>query len=187
MYGLFLLVQFSHLAWIQTDRKSGGLGDLRYPIVSDITKKISKAFQVLIPDQVSCRTLSEMPRRTCCANSFIMVVASLDAVIFEMLSSFNTFPFDFKSLFKFLYTRFWFFVCRELPWEDCSSLISKASSNMPPLTTLALDEVLRRPSERCRWVRELDLTTLVEVFEVFKALTTFFGYPEPNLLIRVFL
>jgi peroxiredoxin (alkyl hydroperoxide reductase subunit C) len=42
---------FSHLAWIQTDRKSGGLGDLRYPIVSDITKKISKAFQVLIPDQ----------------------------------------------------------------------------------------------------------------------------------------
>jgi peroxiredoxin (alkyl hydroperoxide reductase subunit C) len=42
---------FSHLAWIQTDRKSGGLGDLNYPIVSDITKKISKAFNVLIPDQ----------------------------------------------------------------------------------------------------------------------------------------
>jgi peroxiredoxin (alkyl hydroperoxide reductase subunit C) len=42
---------FSHLAWIQTDRKTGGLGDLNYPIVSDITKKISKAFNVLIPDQ----------------------------------------------------------------------------------------------------------------------------------------
>jgi peroxiredoxin (alkyl hydroperoxide reductase subunit C) len=25
--------QFSHLAWIQTDRKEGGLGDLTYPLV----------------------------------------------------------------------------------------------------------------------------------------------------------
>jgi alkyl hydroperoxide reductase subunit AhpC len=78
MYGLFLLVQFSHLAWIQTDRKSGGLGDLRYPIVSDITKKISKAFQVLIPDQVLCSTMPETLKRTCWANSLIMVVVSLD-------------------------------------------------------------------------------------------------------------
>ncbi|BBM98216.1 hypothetical protein Mp_1g11790 [Marchantia polymorpha subsp. ruderalis] len=42
---------FSHLAWIQTDRKAGGLGDLNYPLVSDLTKKISKDFGVLIPDQ----------------------------------------------------------------------------------------------------------------------------------------
>lgn len=42
---------FSHLAWIQTDRKSGGLGDLKYPLVSDVTKSISKAYNVLIPDQ----------------------------------------------------------------------------------------------------------------------------------------
>uniref|UniRef100_A0A7C8YY59 thioredoxin-dependent peroxiredoxin n=1 Tax=Opuntia streptacantha TaxID=393608 RepID=A0A7C8YY59_OPUST len=42
---------FSHLAWIQTDRKSGGLGDLKYPLVSDVTKSISKAYSVLIPDQ----------------------------------------------------------------------------------------------------------------------------------------
>jgi hypothetical protein len=45
-------MQFSHLAWVQTDRKSGGLGDLKYPLVSDVTKSISKAFGVLIPDQV---------------------------------------------------------------------------------------------------------------------------------------
>ena len=44
--------QFSHLAWVQTDRKSGGLGDLQYPLVSDVTKSISKSFGVLIPDQV---------------------------------------------------------------------------------------------------------------------------------------
>ncbi|CAN6278767.1 unnamed protein product [Urochloa humidicola] len=42
---------FSHLAWVQTDRKSGGLGDLKYPLVSDVTKSISKSFGVLIPDQ----------------------------------------------------------------------------------------------------------------------------------------
>nr|CAB82860.1 2-Cys-peroxiredoxin [Riccia fluitans] len=42
---------FSHLAWIQTDRKSGGLGDLKYPLVSDLTKKIAEDFGVLIPDQ----------------------------------------------------------------------------------------------------------------------------------------
>ncbi|XP_075517436.1 2-Cys peroxiredoxin BAS1, chloroplastic-like isoform X1 [Primulina tabacum] len=42
---------FSHLAWIQTERKSGGLGDLNYPLVSDVTKSISKSYGVLIPDQ----------------------------------------------------------------------------------------------------------------------------------------
>ncbi|KAI4348905.1 hypothetical protein L6164_009570 [Bauhinia variegata] len=42
---------FSHLAWVQTDRKSGGLGDLRYPLISDVTKSIAKSYGVLIPDQ----------------------------------------------------------------------------------------------------------------------------------------
>ncbi|KAL2345284.1 hypothetical protein Fmac_006569 [Flemingia macrophylla] len=42
---------FSHLAWVQTNRKSGGLGDLKYPLISDITKSISKSYGVLIPDQ----------------------------------------------------------------------------------------------------------------------------------------
>ncbi|WCJ34213.1 Peroxiredoxin-2 [Euphorbia peplus] len=42
---------FSHLAWVQTERKSGGLGDLNYPLISDVTKSISKSFGVLIPDQ----------------------------------------------------------------------------------------------------------------------------------------
>ncbi|KAG6770338.1 hypothetical protein POTOM_026016 [Populus tomentosa] len=41
---------FSHLAWVQTDRKSGGLGDLKYPLISDVTKSISKSYGVLIPD-----------------------------------------------------------------------------------------------------------------------------------------
>jgi peroxiredoxin 2/4 len=43
--------QFSHLAWIQTDRKSGGLGDLAYPLVADIKKDISAAYNVLDPNE----------------------------------------------------------------------------------------------------------------------------------------
>lgn len=42
--------EFSHLAWIQTDRKSGGVGDLNIPLVSDIKKEISTAYNVLDPD-----------------------------------------------------------------------------------------------------------------------------------------
>lgn len=42
--------EFSHLAWIQTERKAGGLGDLTYPLVSDIKKEISAAYNVLEPE-----------------------------------------------------------------------------------------------------------------------------------------
>ena len=42
--------EFSHLAWIQTDRKAGGIGDIDYPLVSDIKKEISTAYNVLDPD-----------------------------------------------------------------------------------------------------------------------------------------
>ncbi len=42
---------FSHLAWIQSDRKSGGVGDLNYPLVSDIKKEISIAYNVLDPNE----------------------------------------------------------------------------------------------------------------------------------------
>jgi len=42
--------EFSHLAWIQTDRKEGGVGDLNYPLVSDLKKDISTAYNVLDAD-----------------------------------------------------------------------------------------------------------------------------------------
>ena len=38
---------FSHLAWVQTERKSGGLGDVTYPLISDLNKEISRAYHVL--------------------------------------------------------------------------------------------------------------------------------------------
>lgn len=47
--GISVDSEFSHLAWTQTDRKSGGVGDLNYPLVSDIKKEISTAYNVLDP------------------------------------------------------------------------------------------------------------------------------------------
>jgi peroxiredoxin (alkyl hydroperoxide reductase subunit C) len=38
---------YSHLAWVQTERKSGGLGDIAYPLVSDLTKEIARSYHVL--------------------------------------------------------------------------------------------------------------------------------------------
>src|SRR5689334_24669985 len=38
--------KFSHLAWSQTSRKEGGLGEIKYPILADITKKIARDYGV---------------------------------------------------------------------------------------------------------------------------------------------
>lgn len=39
---------FTHLAWINTPRKQGGLGQLNIPLVSDLTHDIAKDYGVLI-------------------------------------------------------------------------------------------------------------------------------------------
>ena len=42
--------EFSHLAWIQTERKFGGIGEIAYPLVSDLKKEIGQDYNVLYPD-----------------------------------------------------------------------------------------------------------------------------------------
>ena len=42
--------EFAHLAWIQTEKKQGGIGEINYPLVSDLTKEISQAYNVLEPN-----------------------------------------------------------------------------------------------------------------------------------------
>lgn len=39
---------FSHLAWRNTPRKKGGIGEISYPLVSDLDKTICKKYGVLI-------------------------------------------------------------------------------------------------------------------------------------------
>jgi alkyl hydroperoxide reductase subunit AhpC len=47
--------QYSHLAWIQTPREKGGLGGLNYPLVADLTKKISTDYGVLLEGGIALR------------------------------------------------------------------------------------------------------------------------------------
>lgn len=48
---------FSHLAWRQTPRSQGGLGQIDYPLVADIRKTIARDYDVLIDDSISLRGL----------------------------------------------------------------------------------------------------------------------------------
>ncbi|QEL14034.1 peroxiredoxin [Limnoglobus roseus] len=49
--------EFSHLAWIKMARAEGGLGELKYPLVADLTKKIATDYGVLLEDGVALRGL----------------------------------------------------------------------------------------------------------------------------------
>ena len=42
--------QFTHLAWKNTPLKEGGIGNVQYPLVADLTKKIAKDYGVLFKD-----------------------------------------------------------------------------------------------------------------------------------------
>ena len=55
--GMSVDSHFSHLAWIERERAQGGLGDLHYPLVSDLTKKIAEDYGVLIDGGVALRGL----------------------------------------------------------------------------------------------------------------------------------
>nr|YP_010619682.1 2-Cys peroxiredoxin [Tayloriella tenebrosa]WAX03695.1 2-Cys peroxiredoxin [Tayloriella tenebrosa] len=55
--GISVDSEYCHLAWMQLDRESGGVGDLRYPLVSDLRKEISSSFNVLNEEGKSLRGL----------------------------------------------------------------------------------------------------------------------------------
>ena len=46
---------FSHVAWKNTPINNGGLGQVQFPMVADLTKQISKDYHVLINDAVALR------------------------------------------------------------------------------------------------------------------------------------
>jgi peroxiredoxin (alkyl hydroperoxide reductase subunit C) len=48
--GVSIDSQFSHLAWKNTPVDKGGIGDIQYPLVADLTKQISRDFGVLLED-----------------------------------------------------------------------------------------------------------------------------------------
>jgi len=46
---------FSHWAWRNTPVNKGGIGEIQYPLVADIKKEISTAYDVLVDDSVALR------------------------------------------------------------------------------------------------------------------------------------
>uniref|UniRef100_F7IDF0 Peroxiredoxin-2 n=1 Tax=Callithrix jacchus TaxID=9483 RepID=F7IDF0_CALJA len=50
--------QFTHLAWINTPRKEGGLGPLNIPLLADVTRRLSEDYGVLKTDEGIAYSLS---------------------------------------------------------------------------------------------------------------------------------
>jgi peroxiredoxin 2/4 len=54
--------EFTHLAWRNTPLKEGGIGNVAMPMLSDITKGISRAYDVLINESMALRGLFLLDR-----------------------------------------------------------------------------------------------------------------------------
>lgn len=48
---------FTHLAWKNTPRDQGGIGDIKYPLVADLKKNIARDYGILSDDSVALRGL----------------------------------------------------------------------------------------------------------------------------------
>jgi peroxiredoxin (alkyl hydroperoxide reductase subunit C) len=48
---------YTHLAWKSTPRDEGGVGDIDYPLVSDLSKDIARAYGILSEESVALRGL----------------------------------------------------------------------------------------------------------------------------------
>lgn len=53
--GVSIDSQFSHFAWKNTPVKEGGIGNVQYPLVADLDKKIARQYGVLIDMGVALR------------------------------------------------------------------------------------------------------------------------------------
>jgi peroxiredoxin (alkyl hydroperoxide reductase subunit C) len=53
--GVSIDSQFSHFAWRETPVNQGGIGRINYPLVADLTKNISKDYDVLLDGGVALR------------------------------------------------------------------------------------------------------------------------------------
>jgi peroxiredoxin (alkyl hydroperoxide reductase subunit C) len=57
LVGISIDSAFSHLAWKKTPVNDGGIGNIEYPLVADLDKSISKAYEVLLDAGIALRGL----------------------------------------------------------------------------------------------------------------------------------
>ncbi|RII28814.1 MAG: thioredoxin peroxidase [Geobacter sp.] len=55
--GISVDSKFTHLAWKNTPVEDGGIGNIQYPLVSDIKKEIAREYGILFGDAVALRGL----------------------------------------------------------------------------------------------------------------------------------
>jgi len=58
--------QYTHLAWKNTPRNKGGLGEIRYPLLSDLNRQAAAAYDVLLQGGVAARGIFIMMTRASC-------------------------------------------------------------------------------------------------------------------------
>ena len=57
LIGVSVDSQYSHFAWKNTEPKKGGIGDIKFPLVADLSKSISRDYGVLFNESVALRGL----------------------------------------------------------------------------------------------------------------------------------
>ncbi|MFW6169142.1 MAG: peroxiredoxin [Planctomycetota bacterium] len=57
LIGVSVDSHFTHLAWKNTPRDKGGIGPIQYPLVSDLSKQISRDYGVLFSEELALRGL----------------------------------------------------------------------------------------------------------------------------------
>jgi len=55
LIGVSVDSHFSHFAWKNTPVEKGGIGDIQFPLVADLTKSIARDYDVLLGDAVAFR------------------------------------------------------------------------------------------------------------------------------------
>ncbi len=55
--GVSIDSHFSHFAWRSLPREQGGIGQIEYPLISDLNKQIARDYDVLLDDGVAMRGL----------------------------------------------------------------------------------------------------------------------------------
>ncbi len=53
--GISVDSKFTHLAWKKTNIENGGIGPIKFPLISDISKEIARDYGVLINDSIALR------------------------------------------------------------------------------------------------------------------------------------
>jgi peroxiredoxin (alkyl hydroperoxide reductase subunit C) len=55
--GVSIDSEYSHYAWKETPRNKGGIGNVQFPLIADLTKSISRDYGILLNDSVALRGL----------------------------------------------------------------------------------------------------------------------------------